>query len=320
MSSSAASSPPTSGPVSTNPYADSSPSFVDIGNDMRLCYETFGDPADPTMLLVIGLGGHMIEWHNDLCRQLAAAGFHVVRFDNRDAGLSTHLGRPVDVLEVMRAVSGGDKPEVPYYVGDMAEDAVGLLDHLGVEQVHVVGMSLGGMIAQELTIRHEHRVASLTSVMSTTGDPDVGTPTSAALGKMLEPPPRTREEAMERGVEQSKVWGSEGVVDDEVRARHGATWDRDHDSYGVARQLAAILASGSRSERLRSVSVPTLAIHGNLDQLIQPNGSQRLVEVMPNAELLMIEGMGHDLAPTLWPTLVEAITSHAAQHLPRGSR
>lgn len=320
MSSSAASpSPPgpASGPVPDGPYGESSPSYADVGNGITLCYETFGDPADPAMLLVVGLGGQLIEWPNDLCRRLVAAGFHVVRFDNRDAGLSTHLDEQVDVMEVMRWVAAGEEAEVPYHVGDMADDAAGLLDHLGVERAHVVGMSLGGMIAQELAIRYEDRVTSLVALMTTTGDPDVGMPTPAALQVMLTPPARTRGEAMEQGVAHSRVWGSEGFDEDDVRARHGAKWDRDNDPYGTARQLAAILASGSRSDSLSSVSVPTLVIHGDLDQLIQPSGGQRLAEVVPDAALLRIPEMGHDFDRRLWPKLVEAITAHAARHPPR---
>lgn len=285
-----------------------------MGNGITLCYETFGDPADPALLLIGGMGSQMIDWPVDLCHQLAAPGFYVIRFDNRDAGLSTHIDQPSRAREVLNTISVGGDAEVPYHLWDMAADTVGLLDHLGVEKAHVVGMSLGGMVAQELAIRHGDRLATLTSIMSMTGDPDVGLPTPAALRIMMEPPPRTREEGMERGVAHSEVWGSECADPDFVRALSAAKWDRDNDFHGTARQFVAVVSSGSRSEALRSVSVPTLAIHGTLDQLIQPDGSERLVEMVPGAELLLVEGMGHDLARDLWPTLVEAITSHVSRH------
>lgn len=294
--------------------AESPPRFADVGNGITLCYETFGDPAAPAMLLIGGMGSQMIDWHPDLCLQLAARGFHVIRFDNRDSGLSTHIDQPPRAREVLGTISAGGEADVPYHLWDMAADTAGLLDHLDIHQAHVVGMSLGGMVAQELAIRYGDRLATLTSIMSMTGDPDVGLPTPAALEVMMEPPPKTREEGMERGVAHSNIWGSECADLDHVRELSAAKWDRDNDFNGTARQFVAVVSSGSRSEGLRSVSVPTLAIHGTLDQLIQPDGSERLAEVVPGAELLIVEGMGHDLARELWPTLVEAITSHALKH------
>lgn len=299
-------------------FIQSPPRFADVGNGIRLCYETFGDPADPALLLIGGMASQMIDWPVELCHQLAAPGFYVIRFDNRDAGLSTHIDQPPRVMEVLDALSSDGEPDVPYHLWDMAADTAGLLDHLGLDRVHVVGMSLGGMVAQELAIRHGDRLVSLTSIMSMTGDPDVGHPTTAAVQVLMEPAPETREEALERGVAHSKIWGSEGADPDYVRALNGAKWDRDNDQNGAARQFVAVVTSGSRSEALRSVSVPTLAIHGTLDALIQPDGSERLAEVVPGAELLIVEGMGHDLARPVWPILVEAITSHVAKHPPGG--
>jgi pimeloyl-ACP methyl ester carboxylesterase len=287
-----------------------------VSGGIRLCYETFGDPADPPLLLIGGMASQMIDWPLDLCHQLVAHGFYVIRFDNRDAGLSTHMEQPPQVMEVLETLSSGEEPEVPYHLWDMAADTAGLLDHLGIERAHAVGMSLGGMVAQELAIRHGDRLASLTSIMSMTGDPDVGQPTPAAVGALLQPPPETREEAMERGVAHSRIWGSEGADHDYVRALNAAKWDRDNDPRGSARQFIAVVTSGSRSEALRSISIPTLAIHGTQDELIQPDGGERLAEVVPGAELLIVEGMGHDLARVFWPTLVEAITTHAAKHPP----
>jgi pimeloyl-ACP methyl ester carboxylesterase len=260
----------------------------------------------------------MIAWDTELCEQLAARGFRVVRFDNRDAGLSTFLSEPVDVFEVMRQVASGEQSTVPYLIADMANDAVGLLDHLGVAQAHVVGASLGGMIAQAIAIGHPDRVASLTSVMSTTGDPDVGMPSSEAIAALLEPPPTTREQLAERRVACGYIWGSVGLFDDdELRAEAAASWDRQHDPDGVVRQLAAILASGSRSDGLRVLDVPTLVIHGTIDNLVAPSGGERTAEVVPDAKLLMIEGMGHDLPRPLWAQFVDAVTAHAQQHPPR---
>jgi pimeloyl-ACP methyl ester carboxylesterase len=248
-------------------------------NGIEICYDTIGDPSDPSMLLVMGLGSQLIHWDAEFCRGLAARGFHVVRFDNRDVGLSSHLDARVDLLAVMNARGRGAVPRVPYLLSDMAADAVGLLDHLGVEQAHLVGVSLGGMIAQTIAIAHPERVRTLTSV------------------------------------HHAHVWGSPGHLDDErLRRIAGEAWDRAHDSAGVVRQLAAIMASGSRSAALARLAVPTLVIHGTADTLVQPSGGERTAEVVPDAKLLMVDGMGHDLAPPLWPELIEAITAHAAEH------
>jgi pimeloyl-ACP methyl ester carboxylesterase len=290
--------------------------FADLG-DITLCYETFGDPDDPTMLLIMGLGAQMTSWDTALCEQLVAQGFRVVRFDNRDAGLSTFVDQPVDVFEVMRAMGNGETPPVPYLIDDMARDAVGLLDHLGVGQAHVVGASLGGMIAQAVAIGHPERVASLTSVMSTTGDPEVGMPSSEAIAALLEPPPTSREQLVDRRVANAAIWGSVGLVSEaDLRAEAGASWDRQSRSDGVTRQFAAILASGSRSDALRVLEVPTLVIHGTVDNLVTPSGGERTAEVIPDAKLLMIEGMGHDLPRPLWPQFVDAVAAHAGQHPP----
>jgi pimeloyl-ACP methyl ester carboxylesterase len=284
-------------------------------NGIEICYDTIGDPSDPSMLLVMGLGSQLIHWDAKFCRGLAARGFHVVRFDNRDVGLSSHLDARVDLLAVMNARGRGAVPRVPYLLSDMAADAVGLLDHLGVEQAHLVGVSLGGMIAQTIAIAHPERVRTLTSVMSTTGDLDVGGPTGEALGALMAPPPQTRAAYQDAAVHHAHVWGSPGHLDDErLRRIAGEAWDRAHDSAGVVRQLAAIMASGSRSAALARLAVPTLVIHGTADTLVQPSGGERTAEVVPDAKLLMVDGMGHDLAPPLWPELIEAITAHAAEH------
>ena len=292
--------------------------YADVGDGITLCYDTFGDPSNPTLLLVMGLGAQMISWESAFCEQLAGQGFHVVRFDNRDAGLSTYMPDPVDVFQIIQQIGAGETPAVPYLLADMARDTIGLLDHLGIDQAHVVGASLGGMIAQTVAIEHPERVASLTSIMSTTGDPDVGQPTPEALGVLLTPPPQTREQMQDRRVASAHAFGSTGLWDEPaVRARAGEQWDRKHDATGVARQLVAILASGSRTEKLRQLDIPTLVIHGTIDNLVGPTGGERTAEVVPDAKLMLVEGMGHDLPQVLWPRIVDAITSHAAQHPPR---
>jgi pimeloyl-ACP methyl ester carboxylesterase len=197
----------------------------------------------------------------------------------------------------------------------MAEDAVGLLDHLGVAKAHVVGASLGGMIAQAVAIRHPERVATLTSVMSTTGDPEVGMPSAEAIGTLLEPPPSGPDELADRRVRSAHIWGSIGLFDeDELRREARTHWERQSDPTGVTRQFAAILASGSRTEDLRKLDIPTLVVHGTVDNLVAPSGGERTAEVIPDAKLLMIEGMGHDLPRPLWDQFVDAVAAHAQQH------
>jgi pimeloyl-ACP methyl ester carboxylesterase len=282
-------------------------------NGIELCYETFGEPDDPPMLLVMGLGSQMIHWPDDFCAALAARGYQVVRFDNRDMGESTWFDG-ADTPGVQAAIGGGDVA-VPYLLSDMADDAVGLLDHLGTDRAHVLGVSMGGMIAQTIAIRHPARVASLTSVMSTTGDPDVGTPTSEAMSALMAPPAATREAYQDAVVHHAHVWGSPGLFDEErLRETAARAWDRGYNPAGTARQVLAILSSGSRSAELAGLSVPTLVIHGTADTLVQPSGGERTAEVIPDAKLLVIDGMGHDVPPPLWPQLIDAIAGHAAEH------
>jgi pimeloyl-ACP methyl ester carboxylesterase len=282
-------------------------------NGIELCYETFGESDDPTMLLVMGLGSQMIHWPDDFCAALAGRGYQVVRFDNRDMGESTWFDGG-DTRSVRAAIGGGDVA-VPYVLADMADDAVGLLDHLGADRAHVCGVSMGGMIAQTIAIRHPRRVASLTSIMSTTGDPDVGTPTSEAMSALMAPPAATRAAYQDAVVHHAHVWGSPGLFDAErLRETAGRAWDRGYNPAGTARQVLAILSSGSRSADLAGLSVPTLVIHGTADTLVQPSGGERTAEVIPDAKLLVVEGMGHDLPPALWPQMIDAVAGHAAEH------
>jgi pimeloyl-ACP methyl ester carboxylesterase len=281
-------------------------------NGIELAYDTFGDAADPTVLLVMGLGAQMIHWPPGFCQGIADRGFHVVRYDNRDVGESTWFDSPVDVGALLAARSAGETPNVPYLLGDMAADAVGVLDHLGIDTAHVVGVSMGGMIVQTLAIEHPDRVATLTSVMSTTGDLDVGNPTGEAMALLMSPPARSREELQDAAVRGATVCGSPGLYDeDELRATAAQAWDRGYNPAGTARQLAAILASGSRSAALAEVDLPALVIHGAADTLIHPSGGERTAEVIPDAKLVVIDGMGHDLPRSLWPRVTDLLADHA---------
>ena len=284
-----------------------------LTSGIELEYDSFGDPADPTVLLVMGFTAQMTAWQEDFCRMLAAGGRHVVRFDNRDCGLSTKLdGVEVDAPAVMAAVmSGGSAPEVPYTLSDMAADAVGLLDHLGVDRAHVVGASMGGMIVQTMAIEHPHRLASVTSIMSTCGDIAYGQSAPEALTVLLTPPPSGRDEVVERSVDMA-VWSSKRWFDPEMTRQMAAFhYDRSFYPEGAHRQLAAIYASGDRSDALRAVTTPTLVIHGRDDTLITPSGGERTAELVPGARLLMVDDMGHDLPMPLWPLYVDEITAHA---------
>ena len=276
-----------------------------------LAYETFGSPDDPALVLVMGLATQMIAWHEDFCAQLAERGFHVVRFDNRDIGLSTHLddaGRP----DLSPLFSGQAMTDAPYTLADMADDTARLFDALDVDRVHLVGASMGGMIAQEVALRHPQRLLSLTSVFSTTS-PVVGAPTPEAAAALLSPPPTTEQEAGDRAVAVYRVIGSPGYPLDEVglSARGREAFRRANDPAGVARQLAAIHASGDRTEPLAGLAVPTLVLHGEDDPLIQPEGGRATAAAIPGARLVTYPGMGHDLPQALWPALVEEITTHA---------
>jgi pimeloyl-ACP methyl ester carboxylesterase len=283
-----------------------------VNDGLELEYETLGSPNDPTLLLIMGFTAQLITWPDGFCALLAERGLHVVRFDNRDCGLSTKLdGREVDLGAVVTAaLAGQPMPEVPYTLSDMAADAVGVLDLLDVERAHVLGASMGGMIAQHIAIEHPERVVSLTSVMSMTGEPEYGQPDSEAAQLLLTPPPNERAAYIERSADYA-VWASKRYFDPE-RARRDAAraYDRAFYPEGAGRQLAAIYASGPRTATLPDVKVPTLVIHGRDDRLITPSGGQRTAELVPGANLFLVADMGHDLPEPLWPLLVDAITSH----------
>jgi pimeloyl-ACP methyl ester carboxylesterase len=277
--------------------------------DIEIAYETFGDPSDTPLLLVMGLATQMIGWPDEFCRDLADRGLFVVRFDNRDIGLSTHLhdaGAP-DILAIM----GGDRSRVPYALADLADDTVGLLDALGLDSVHLVGASMGGMIAQLVAIGRPERVRSLTSIMSTTGDPSVGAASAAAVPVLLAPAASGRDAAIQRAVDTYRVIGSPGFEFDEaaLRDRAALSFDRAHDPAGVARQLAAILTTPDRTPDLRRLDVPALVVHGAQDGLVDVSGGRATAAAIPGAELVVVEGMGHDLPRAVWPQIVDAITA-----------
>lgn len=283
-------------------------------NGIELWYETFGDAADPPLLLIMGLGGQGIAWPNELCDGFVDRGFFVIRYDNRDVGLSTMFEGEVNLLATATAVATGQPVEAPYTLADLADDAAGLLDTLDLAAAHVMGASMGGMIAQTLAIRHPARVLTLTSVMSTTGEPDVGQPSPEAMGMLLGEVTPGRDGAIANAAKWSKTIGSPDLRDeDRVKELAGLQYDRNPRMDGVGRQLLAILASGSRAEALAELTVPTLVIHGTADKLIDQSGGERTAALVPGAQLELLEGMGHDLPVPLWSTYIELVTRHAAQ-------
>ncbi len=282
---------------------------------IELAYETFGEDDGVPLLLVMGLGAQMIAWDDALCQGLADRGFRVIRFDNRDVGLSSKVDvGDINVLEGIMAALGGQPVTAPYHLSDMADDAAGLLDHLNIQAAHVVGASMGGMIAQTLAVNHPERVLSLTSIMSTTGDRDVGQADEAVAAAILRPAARTRQEAVAAAVAIGRTIGSPEHFD-EQRATSLAErgFDRCFYPQGVGHQLLAISASGSRTEGLRGLHVPTLVIHGEQDPLVNVSGGRRTAEVVPGAELMVLPEMAHDIPLIYWPQIIEAITALAAR-------
>jgi pimeloyl-ACP methyl ester carboxylesterase len=284
--------------------------FCDVGRGVTLCYETFGDAADPAALLVMGLGTQMIAWHEDFCRQLADRGFQVIRFDNRDIGHSTHLtGRPPTVPQLLRR----SRAPAVYRLADMAQDASVLLDELDCSPAHVIGASMGGMIAQTLAARHPEQVRSLVSIMSNTGNRWSGQPSPRVYAALLRRAPHEREAFIRHMTGVFAAIGSRGLLRDleDVRELAGASYDRDHDPNGPGRQLAAIIASGDRTRELRGITAPTLVIHGTADPLVAASGGRATARAIPGAKLMRVAGMGHDLPRALWPRLIDAIADHA---------
>lgn len=284
-------------------------------NGIELCYEVFGDDAAEPLVLIMGLGAQMTMWDDEFCAQLAGRGFRVIRFDNRDIGKSTKFAgsKRLTPMELVRLRFLRIPVAAPYRLEDMARDVVGLLDALQVESAHIVGLSMGGMIAQELAISFPKRVRSLTSIMSTTGDPRLPQPTREAAAMLMAPPPISREDYIRRFAETWKVLRVGSFPQDEAKDRERAerNFARGLSPAGVGRQLRAVLASGSRKERLKAVRVPSLVIHGSVDPLVRPAAGRDTAASIPGAKLLMIDGMGHALPIPMWRTVIEAIAQHA---------
>jgi pimeloyl-ACP methyl ester carboxylesterase len=282
-----------------------------VANGIEIEYETFGDRSKAPLLLIMGLGAQMTAWPEAFCRQLADRGFFVIRFDNRDVGLSTKFeaaGTP-NLMALMQSMAQGGKIDAPYTLWDMADDAAGLLDSLGVEAAHIVGASMGGMIAQAFAIKYPRRSLSLTSIMSTTGEPDLPQASQEAMGILMAPRPADRAAAIEAAVAARKVLSGGGFPVDEEEARRVAaeTYDRSNYPEGMARQLVAIVASGGRRELLREVRVPTVVIHGDADPLVPHACGIDTHQAVEGAEMVTIPGMGHELPEGAWPAIIDAI-------------
>lgn len=284
---------------------------VNIGpSKIEIAYECFGNEDAPPVLLIMGLAAQMLGWHEDFCEALVARGLRPIRFDNRDAGLSTHLHNAP--MPNFPAAMAGDTSSASYNLSDMAADTIGLMDALGIKRAHLVGASMGGFIAQTVAIEHPDRVRSLTSIMSTTGNPAVGQPAPVTGQLFTFPPPTNRDEAAALSVATFRILGSPGFPhdEDEVRERAALAYDRAYDRLGIMRQGIACIASGDRTERLKTLNVPTLVIHGADDVMCNVSGGRATAAAIPKAELVVIEGMGHNLPRGLWPQLTTLISDH----------
>ncbi|HEU5035473.1 MAG TPA: alpha/beta fold hydrolase [Nocardioides sp.] len=282
--------------------------FAPVGRGIELCYQTYGDPDSEPLLLVMGLGGPMTWWDPELCAALARAGFYVVRYDNRDVGRSTVLAGRVNRSALVRAFTGG-RVRAPYSMADLADDAFGLLDHLGLESAHVAGVSMGGMIVQTMAIARPERLRSLTSIMSTTGKRTVGWQHPSLLPGLIGSRKPGREAYVRSSAAFWKLIGSPAYPQprEEVEKRAGDTFDRGVSANGVMRQMLAVLTQPNRSARLRAVRVPALVVHGLADKMVHVSGGRATAAAIPGAELLLINGMGHDLPPALFETITAAI-------------
>jgi pimeloyl-ACP methyl ester carboxylesterase len=280
-------------------------------NGLTLCYQTFGSPTDPTLLLIMGLGAQMVWWEVDLCEQLAARGYHVVRFDNRDIGKSSYIATPPP--DLARVFAGLEALKAPYSLDDMARDTVGLMDALGIDKAHIVGASMGGMIAQLVAIQHPERVLTLTSIMSSTGERGLPPPKPEVWAAMMAPPPLTVEAYIEANVRMAELLRgyADATEDADARARATRAASRGLNPAGGVRQMAAIGAADSRKEALAQMKAPTLVIHDPNDPLVSVEGGKATARAIPGAKLKLLDRMGHTLPRALWPTLIEAIATHA---------
>jgi len=279
----------------------------------NLFYDVMGSSGDPTMLLIMGLNAQMTAFKDEFCDLFVDAGFYVIRFDNRDVGFSSKTeGEPPPLGELIQAqMMGTPLPDVPYLLSDMSKDAFAVLDAAGVEKAHVVGVSMGGMIAQTMVIEEPDRVLSLTSIMSTTGAPDAGTATPELMKSIPFSTPRSREEAISSSVETFRLISGPHFNEEEHTAQSIAAYDRDWNPNAQSFQIAAIFASGDRTESLRSVSMPSLIVHGHLDPLVQLSGGEATAAAIRGSKLVTYEEMGHDIPELLWPEITNEIINHA---------
>lgn len=280
-------------------------------NGISLEYDTFGSTGGRPLLLVMGLGAQMIHWRDEFCALLAGRDHYVIRFDNRDSGLSEkfgHLGIP-DMAEMAARLLAGEPARAPYTLDDMAADAFGLLDALEVEAAHICGASMGGMIVQAMALNAPHRVRSITSIMSSTGNPALPPASDEAIAAMLSPAEGDREAVIERSLHVSRVIGSPAypLPEEEARVRAASSYDRSFYPEGVARQMAAIAAHGNRRPRLETLGLPALVVHGEADPLVRVQGAHDTHQALKGSKLMVLEGMGHDLPEPLWPEIVAAI-------------
>ena len=287
-----------------------------ISPTIELEFDTFGDPKNPALLLVMGYTAQMVAWEEEFCKMFAANNLFVIRFDNRDCGLSTKFdGAQVDVSAVITAALMEEPmPPVPYTLSDMASDAVGLLDFLKIERAHVLGASMGGMIAQVMTIEHPTRVRTLTSVMSMSGEPEYGQSAPEAMNALLSVPPSDRDGYIAHSPIYQAFHSKKYRSDENSKRAAARDFDRSFYPQGAPRQLAAIYATGRRTEQLRAVKTPTLVVHGKDDTLITPSGGERTAELIPNAKLVLVDDMGHDLPQPLWPKFVNLVCDFLAKN------
>ncbi len=288
-------------------------------NGIEIAYQEIGDPEGEPLLLIMGLATQMLAWDEEFCAMLAERGFRAVRFDNRDIGRSTKIesaGVPKRTDMLL-----GRRRTAPYLLRDMADDTTGLMEHLGIESAHLVGASMGGMIAQTIAIRHPERVRSLVSMMSSTGNRWLGVPTWKAFGTLVTRTSAGREAAVERAVNTFRIIGSPAYPMDEARFREmaGASYDRSHDRVGVARQLHAVTASGDRTAALERLRLPATVLHGDSDPLIRPAAGRATARAIRDSHLRIFKGMGHDFPPALWPDFVEEISTTAQRFGPTNS-
>ena len=286
-------------------------------NGIQIEYETFGEPSSPALLLIIGLGSQLIHWQDEFCQRIADEGYHVIRYDNRDAGLSTKFEglRTPEIMEKIGALFSGQNVSIPYTIEDMADDAAGLLDALKIDKAHICGLSMGGMIAQVMACAFPQRTRSIISLASSTGDPNLPPATPEAMDAMMSMPPQDRDAYIEysAGVYRAFAGGSDKYDEDLQKEITGLAYDRLLYPMGFVRQLAAILASGNRTQALGKVRVPTLVIHGTHDALVSVTHGRATADAIPGSRLLIVDGLGHGISyPALWDKIVDAITEHTS--------